>query len=166
MISNKAVALALAFATFGLGACDDEDTIEPQPGTIVEVARAAGSFNTLLAALDAAGLTATLDGSGPFTVFAPTDAAFDALPAGTVEALLQDPQTLASILTYHVVSGRVEAAQVVNLNSATTLNGAAVTISVDGGVVRVDDATVVQTDIQASNGVIHVIDAVILPPAS
>jgi transforming growth factor-beta-induced protein len=167
MIGNRVFVAALAVATLGVGACsDDEAVVDPQPGTIVDVARSAGSFTTLLAALDAAGLTATLEGDGPFTVFAPTDEAFDALPAGTVDALLQDPQALASILTYHVVSGRVEAAQVVTLSSAETLNGASVSISVDGSTVKVDDATVVQTDIAASNGVIHVIDAVILPPAS
>lgn len=166
MIRNSVLAAMLTVAALGVGACDDDETVEPQAGTIVDVARSAGSFTTLLAALDAAGLTATLEGEGPFTVFAPTDEAFNALPAGTVDALLQDPQALASILTYHVVSGRVEAAQVVTLQSAETLNGASVSISVDGSTVKVDDATVVQTDVQASNGVIHVIDAVILPPAS
>lgn len=166
MFKNRALALVLATASIGAAACGDDETTTPQPGTIVEVARAAGNFTTLLAAIEAAGLTATLEGDGPFTVFAPTDEAFAALPAGTVEALLQDPATLTSILTYHVVAGRVEAAQVVNLESATTLNGAAVSIAVDGSTVKVDDATVIQTDVQASNGVIHVIDAVILPPAS
>lgn len=166
MLMNKALAIMVAVAAVGLGACDEDDTTAPQPGTIVEVARAAGSFNTLLAALDAAGLTSTLEGNGPFTVFAPTDAAFAALPAGTVEGLLQDPQALAAILTYHVVSGKVEAAQVVTLTSAQTLNGASVAISVDGTAVKVNQANVVQTDVQASNGVIHIIDAVILPPAN
>jgi uncharacterized surface protein with fasciclin (FAS1) repeats len=99
-------------------------------------------------------------------VFAPTDAAFAALPAGTVEGLLQDPEALAAILTYHVVSGKVEAAQVVTLNSAQTLNGADVAISVNGTAVTVNQANVLQTDVQASNGVIHIIDAVIFPPAN
>lgn len=165
MMYNRGIGMVVAVTAMGLAACDD-DTTAPQPGTIVEVARAAGSFNTLLAALDAAGLTATLEGNGPFTVFAPTDAAFAALPAGTVDALLQDPQALAAILTYHVVAGKVEAAQVVTLNSAETLNGASVSISVNGTAVKVDEANVLQTDIQASNGVIHIIDAVIIPPAS
>ncbi|HKJ02504.1 MAG TPA: fasciclin domain-containing protein [Longimicrobiales bacterium] len=142
-----------------------DDVLFPEPILdLVQTARKAGSFNTLLAALDAADLTAVLKGEGPFTVFAPTDDAFAALPAGTLEALLADPATLASILTYHVVPGRVTAAQVVGLTSATTVNGASITISVDGSAVQIDDANVLATDVEASNGVIHVIDAVILPP--
>ena len=133
---------------------------------IVETANAAGSFNTLAAALDAAGLVETLQGEGPFTVFAPTDDAFAALPEGTVESLLQpeNRDALISILTYHVVAGRVAAEQVVELDEATTVNGADVRIRVDGDGVRVNDANVVTTDVFASNGVIHVIDAVLLPP--
>jgi len=166
MSRNGVLAMALAVTTLGLAGCSEEETTAAEPGTIVEVARAAGGFTTLVAALDAAGLTSALEGEGPFTVFAPTDAAFAALPAGTVEALLQDPETLASILTYHVVPGRVTASQVVTLSSATTLNGASVRISVTGSAVKVDEANVIQTDIAARNGVIHVIDAVILPPSS
>jgi uncharacterized surface protein with fasciclin (FAS1) repeats len=137
---------------------------DPAPSMdIVATAVAAGSFNTLAAALDAAGLVATLQGPGPFTVFAPTDAAFAKLPAGTVEALLKDKTKLTAILTYHVVAGKVEAKDVVKLTSAKTVNGASVTIAVVNGKVMIDGATVTSADIQASNGVIHVIDTVILP---
>jgi uncharacterized surface protein with fasciclin (FAS1) repeats len=130
---------------------------------IVEIAVANGNFTTLVAAVQAAGLVETLSGEGPFTVFAPTDEAFAKLPAGTVEALLKDKEKLASILTYHVVAGKVMAADVVNLESATTVNGQDVEIKVWDGKVMIDGATVVMTDIEASNGVIHVIDTVILP---
>lgn len=130
---------------------------------IVTVAVEAGTFNTLAAALRAAGLIETLQGPGPFTVFAPTDAAFAKLPAGTVEALLNDIPRLRQILTYHVVAGKVEAKDVVKLTSANTVQGSPVSISVVDGKVRINDATVVSADVQASNGVIHVIDTVILP---
>lgn len=131
---------------------------------IVTTAVEAGSFKTLAAALQAAGLVETLKGQGPFTVFAPTDAAFAKLPAGTVEALLKDKEKLTAILTYHVVPGKVEAKDVVKLTSAKTVNGKSVTVKVAGDKVMVDGATVTATDVQASNGVIHVIDTVILPP--
>jgi uncharacterized surface protein with fasciclin (FAS1) repeats len=134
--------------------------------TIVETAVAAGSFKTLAAALGAAGLVETLQGSGPFTVFAPTDEAFAKLPAGTVQTLLkpENKAKLASILTYHVVPGNVMAADVVKLSSATTVNGQRVDIGVKGGAVMLDGgSTVTKTDIACSNGVIHVIDTVILP---
>ena len=136
-------------------------------GTIAEVAAEAGTFNTLLAALDAAGLAETFASEGAFTVFAPTDDAFAALPEGTVEALLEDPEgALTDILLYHVVDGVVPAETVVTLESATTLGGQDVSIAVvDGGVVLNDAVNVVVTDIEASNGIIHVIDAVLLPPA-
>ncbi|MBL0163477.1 MAG: fasciclin domain-containing protein [Xanthomonadales bacterium] len=130
---------------------------------IVDTAVAAGSFKTLAAALDAAGLVATLKGEGPFTVFAPTDAAFAKLPEGSVEALLKDKAKLTAILTYHVVAGKVMAADVVKLDSAKTVNGQSVTIKVMGDTVHVDAATVTAADIQASNGVIHVIDTVLMP---
>jgi len=132
---------------------------------IVTTAVNAGSFKTLAAALDAAGLVEALKGEGPFTVFAPTDDAFAKLPAGTVEALFkpENKTKLAGILTYHVVSGSVPAEQVVKLSSATTLNGQRVDVNVADGGVSVDDAKVVQTDIKCSNGIIHVIDSVILP---
>lgn len=130
---------------------------------IVEIAVANGNFKTLVAAVQAAGLVETLSGPGPFTVFAPTDEAFAKLPAGTVEASLADPEKLTAILTYHVVSGRVMASDVVKLDSAVTLNGQEVTIKVPDGAVMIDDATVVMADIEASNGVTHVIDTVLLP---
>ena len=132
---------------------------------IVDTAVAAGNFKTLAAALQAAGLVDTLKGPGPFTVFAPTDEAFAKLPAGTVEDLLkpENRQKLTSILTYHVVSGKVMASQVVKLHEAKTVNGQDVKIMVDGGKVMADNANVVQTDIQCTNGVIHVIDTVLLP---
>jgi uncharacterized surface protein with fasciclin (FAS1) repeats len=138
---------------------------EPEPKDIVDTAIAAGSFNTLVAAVTAAGLVETLKGDGPFTVFAPTDEAFAALPEGTVENLLKPENlaTLQSVLTYHVVAGKVLAEDVVNLDSAKTVQGQELTIKVVDGKVMIDDAQVVTTDIMTSNGVIHVIDAVVLP---
>ena len=134
---------------------------------IVETATEAGSFKTLLTAVKAAGLVETLQGKGPFTVFAPTDAAFAALPAGTLDGLLKDPAALKKILLYHVVSGAVTADKVVGLTSATSVEGSPIAISVkDGSVYLNDSAKVVTPDVMASNGVIHVIDKVILPPAS
>jgi len=132
---------------------------------IVDTAVAAGSFTTLAKALTAAGLVDTLKGKGPFTVFAPTDEAFAKLPAGTLASLLkpENKAKLAAILTYHVVSGEVLAAQVVTLKSAKTVNGETVKISTMGNMVMVNSATVTKADIKASNGVIHVIDTVLLP---
>jgi uncharacterized surface protein with fasciclin (FAS1) repeats len=130
---------------------------------IVGVAVAAGDFNTLVAAVKAAGLVETLQGDGPFTVFAPTDEAFNKLPKGTVEALLADPDKLKQILLYHVVPGKVTAEKVVSLTSATTAQGSDVAIAVKGDGVMVNNANVVATDVMASNGVIHVIDTVIIP---
>jgi transforming growth factor-beta-induced protein len=134
---------------------------------IVDTAVAAGSFKTLAAALGAADLVATLKGKGPFTVFAPTDEAFAKLPKGTVEDLLkpENKAKLAAILTYHVIAGEVMAAKVVTMNgkSAATVNGASVKIGVKGAAVTVDGAKVVTTDIKASNGVIHIIDTVLIP---
>jgi transforming growth factor-beta-induced protein len=130
---------------------------------IVDIAVEDGRFTTLVAALQAADLVDTLKGEGPFTVFAPTDDAFDKLPAGTVEGLLDDIPTLTNILLYHVVPGKVMAADVVELSSANTASGEAVTISVIDGEVMINDAKVIITDIEASNGVIHVIDSVLIP---
>jgi len=132
---------------------------------IVSTAVAAGSFKTLAAALQAAGLVDILKGPGPFTVFAPTDAAFAKLPAGTVETLLkpENKGRLTAILTYHVVSGRVLASQVAGMSSATTVNGKSLAIRSEGGTVTVGGAEVVGADILCSNGVIHVIDTVLLP---
>ncbi|WP_208350829.1 fasciclin domain-containing protein [Pseudaestuariivita rosea] len=146
-------AAALATSAFAMGEKD-----------IVDTAADAGSFSTLLAAAEAAGLVETLKGEGPFTVFAPTDEAFAALPEGTVESLLQpeNQEQLAAILTYHVVPGRVMSTDLSNNMEATTVQGSDVTIMTEGGV-TVEQANVVTADIEASNGVIHVIDAVILP---
>ena len=130
---------------------------------IVDTAVSAGSFTTLVAAVQAAGLVDTLKGPGPFTVFAPTDEAFAKLPAGTVEGLLADVPKLTEVLTYHVVAGKVTAAEVVGLSEAKTVQGQSIAINATNGSVKVDNATVVQTDIEADNGVIHVIDSVILP---
>jgi len=132
---------------------------------IVDIAASAGSFKTLVAAVQAAGLVEALKGQGPLTVFAPTDEAFGKLPAGTVENLLkpENKDKLIAVLTYHVVPGRVTASEVVNLNSAKTINGRSLKISAQEGKVMVDGAQVTATDIMASNGVIHVIDAVVLP---
>lgn len=134
-------------------------------GTIVDVAASNPDFATLVAAVKAAGLVETLSGTGPFTVFAPTNEAFAKLPAGTVENLLkpENKAQLAAILTYHVVAGKVLAADAVKLTKATTVNGADAAIVVDGGTVTIDGAKIIATDVAASNGVIHVIDTVMLP---
>ena len=129
---------------------------------IVDTALAAGSFNTLATALTKAGLVETLKGEGPFTVFAPTDDAFAKIPADQLNAILADKEKLTAILTYHVVPGKVLAADVVKLSSAKTVQGSEVSISTKDGV-KVDNANVIKTDIKASNGVIHVIDTVIIP---
>jgi uncharacterized surface protein with fasciclin (FAS1) repeats len=141
-------------------------TAEMTTSNIISVALGAGNFNTLAAALTAADLVSTLQGEGPFTVFAPTDEAFAKLPAGTVEDLLkpENKANLIKVLTYHVVPGRVTAADVANLTSAKTVEGQDITIKVEGGKVMINGATVTAADIMASNGVIHVIDTVILPP--
>jgi uncharacterized surface protein with fasciclin (FAS1) repeats len=158
---NRLIAAA-AVLTLGIVAAQAG---KPAQKDIVDTAVAAGSFNTLAAALQAADLIATLKGKGPFTVFAPTDAAFAKLPAGTVEDLLkpENKAKLVEILTYHVVPGSVSSAQVVKMTSAKTVEGQSVKISTKNGGVMIDNATVVQADILASNGVIHVIDTVILP---
>jgi len=143
----------------------EEATAAPAAKDIVDTAVSAGSFKTLVAAVKAAGLVETLKGAGPFTVFAPTDEAFAKLPAGTLEDLLkpENKEKLVKILTYHVVSGKVMAADVVKLTEAKTVQGQSVTIKVADGKVTVDGAQVTKTDIATSNGVIHVIDTVILP---
>lgn len=136
---------------------------EAQDGDIVAVAQAAGSFETLLAAATAADLVATLQSEGPFTVFAPNDEAFAKIPEAELNALLENKEALQKVLLYHVVPGKVAASQVVNLKSAQTAAGQDVSIAVENGSVKVDQANVVATDIEASNGIIHVIDQVILP---
>jgi uncharacterized surface protein with fasciclin (FAS1) repeats len=130
---------------------------------IVDTAMTAGTFTTLVTAVTAAGLDTALKSPGPFTVFAPSDDAFSKLPSGTVESLLQDLITLRKILEYHVVSGKVLAADVVKLAKATTVEGSDVKIDASSGSVKINDATVVTPDIEADNGVIHVIDSVLLP---
>lgn len=161
-------ALALAVATPAVAQynaatmTDNAAKAEASEMNIVEVASAAGTFTTLLTAAKAAGLTETLATGGPFTVFAPTDEAFAALPAGTLDALLKDTEKLKAILLYHVVSGRVMAADVGGLKTATTLQGGVLKISTSKGVM-INDATVVKADVAASNGVIHVINKVLLP---
>ena len=159
-IAASAAALLLAVAVAAPVRADHH-----QGKDIVDTAVAAGSFSTLATALKAAGLVETLKGKGPFTVFAPTDDAFKKLPAGTLEKLLADKAQLTKVLTYHVVSGKVMAADVVKLSEAKTVEGSLVRIAVKDGKVKVNDANVVKTDVGASNGVIHVLDAVILPPA-
>lgn len=158
------IMVLMATALFGRGT-PEAAPMDPasQDQTIVDIAVADGRFSTLVTALEAAGLVETLSGDGPFTVFAPTDEAFDALPAGTVEGLLADPAALADVLTYHVVSGSVMASDVVELTSATTLQGQPVVVSAAAGV-AINQANVTQTDVVGSNGVIHVIDSVLLPP--
>ena len=164
---TKLVNASLIVAAFSLLASVSfaDSYMEKGKKDIVDVAVGAGQFTTLAAALEAADLVDTLKGEGPFTVFAPTDEAFSKLPAGTLDSLLlpENRDQLVSILTYHVVAGKVMAADVVKLDNATTVNGTDVDISIDGETVRIDDANVISADISASNGVIHVIDAVILP---
>jgi uncharacterized surface protein with fasciclin (FAS1) repeats len=173
LLSLAAVAILVAACSSSAASPSVAPSVAPSAaasvapaGDIVEVATAAGSFKTLLQAATVAGLVDTLKGPGPFTVFAPTDEAFAALPAGTLDGLLKDPAKLKDILLYHVVSGKVMADEVVKLTSATTVQGKAITITVKDGTVYLNDTVkVVTTDIQASNGVIHVIDAVLLPPS-
>jgi len=153
-----------AFATFliafGANVTADHHGMKKD---IVDTAVAAGDFGTLVTAVQAAGLVETLKGEGPFTVFAPTDEAFAAISEADLEALLADKEKLTEVLTYHVVAGKVMAADVVGLDSATTVQGSDIEIEVSDSGVKVDGANVVKTDIEASNGVIHVIDSVILP---
>lgn len=154
-VAAGAVALALPAATASAQA----------PRDIVDTAVAAGNFTTLARALQAAGLVDTLKGPGPFTVFAPTDAAFARVPPATLNALLANQQQLRAVLTYHVVAGQVTAAQASQLTSAPTVQGETLRISASGGTVRINDATVTTADVAASNGVIHIVDNVLLPPS-
>ncbi len=154
ILSVLALALALSFASLTATAADKD---------IVDTAVGAGSFNTLVTAVKAAGLVDTLKSAGPFTVFAPTDEAFAKVPKATLDALLADKEKLKQVLLYHVVSGKVMAAKAVTLTEAKTVQGSAAKISVMGGKAKIDNANIVKTDIECTNGVIHVIDAVILP---
>ena len=163
MKTLSAIALGVVAAATFIGTA--ASPVRAQQKDIVDTAVAAGSFNTLAAALQAAGLIETLKGKGPFTVFAPTDAAFAKLPAGTVESLLrpENREKLRRILTYHVVSGAVKSDSVVTMTSAKAVSGDTITIKTMAGKVMVDNAHVTTTDIITSNGVIHVIDSVIIP---
>ncbi|MBN2859130.1 MAG: fasciclin domain-containing protein [Sphaerochaetaceae bacterium] len=158
MVLMSVLALSVVI---GAGVRESDAMVEP---TIVDIASADGRFTTLVAALQASDLVESLQGEGPFTVFAPTDDAFAKLPAGTVEALLGDIPTLADILLYHVVSGEVMASDVVGLSSAEAANGKSIDIRVEDSSVMLNDSKVIITDIKARNGVIHVIDTVLLPP--
>ena len=166
LMSALALAIAACSGTAASPSPSPAPTEAAMTKDIVATATEAGSFATLLTAVETAGLVETLQGEGPFTVFAPTDEAFAALPEGTLDGLLADPEALKQILLYHVVPGAVTAEQVVGLTSADSVEGSPITIAVEDGSVRLNDsATVVTTDVLASNGVIHVIDQVILPPA-
>ena len=162
---NKTFAFATVAAVVLTVAASGTTAVRAETRDVVDTAIAAGSFKTLAKALDAAGLVTTLKGAGPFTVFAPTDEAFAKLPNGTLETLLkpENKEKLRRILTYHVVAGKVMASDVVKLQSARAVSGDTITVKVEDGVVHVDNATVTSADVLASNGVIHVIDSVILP---
>jgi uncharacterized surface protein with fasciclin (FAS1) repeats len=165
MVNNAAVQKADVRASNGVIHVIDTVLLPPEkPEDIVSIAVRDGRFTTLVKAVQAAGLVETLQGKGPYTVFAPTDEAFSKLPAGTVEALLKDIPALKSVLLYHVVPGRYMAESVAGMKSAKSAQGKSIRISASGGGVRVNDANVVIADVKASNGVIHVIDSVILPP--
>lgn len=176
----RALVFTSLLLSLALGGCGSSDSSSAAPAEasssgsetasadIVDTAVGAGSFTTLVAAVQAAGLEETLRGAGPFTVFAPTDAAFAALPAGTVDSLLlpENREQLRSILTYHVVSGRVMASEAATMTSAPTVQGASAPIAPVEGGLTIGGARIVTTDIACSNGVIHVIDAVMMPPAN
>ncbi len=159
---------ALAAVTALAGSLSGMATASPKdkPQTIVDIAVGAGSFKTLVTALKAADLVSTLNGTGPFTVFAPTDEAFAKIPKATLDALLADKAALKSVLTYHVVAGKVMAADVVKLKSAKTVAGPEISIDASNGVALNTGTMVTKADIAASNGVIHVIDTVLMPPAT
>jgi uncharacterized surface protein with fasciclin (FAS1) repeats len=165
VLARFVLALALLASSVSAAAPASLAHAQTMSADIVDTAVGAGDFTTLATALQAAGLIDTLRGPGPLTVFAPTDAAFARLPAGTLDSLLADPDQLRAVLTYHVVAGRVTAADAATLPSATTAEGEDVAIATSDGGVRINDATVTHADIMASNGVIHVIDTVLLPPS-
>nr|WP_135607013.1 fasciclin domain-containing protein [Solemya velesiana gill symbiont] len=154
--------LAVALLSLLVIGCQSTGHARAQKMDIVETAMAAGDFDTLVTAVKAAGLVETLKGDGPFTVFAPTDEAFAKIPSDQLNALIADKEALAKVLTYHVVAGKVMASDVVNLSSAKSVQGQSISIDTSNGV-KVDNANVIKTDILTSNGVIHVIDSVILP---
>lgn len=158
MIRSIVAITILVFSSFSFAGSHGEN----KPQTIVDIAVKAGSFDTLVTALKAADLVGTLQGKGPFTVFAPTDEAFAALPEGALQSLLDNPEKLTQVLTMHVVAGKTKSTEVVKLDSVTSLEGSKLDIDTSSGV-SVAGAKVVKADIDASNGVIHVIDRVILP---
>jgi uncharacterized surface protein with fasciclin (FAS1) repeats len=163
MVINIFSTVALA-AGMVLGTPSGDEGLSPDPSmNIVETAISAGSFKTLVTAVQAAGLVETLSGEGPFTVFAPTDEAFAQIPEDQLNALLADKEALTAVLTYHVVAGKVMSGDVVELSSAETVNGQSVDIKVMDGKVMIDGAEVISADVEATNGVIHVINKVILP---
>jgi transforming growth factor-beta-induced protein len=166
LISLAAVALVVSACSTAASPTPEPATPTPAPaGDIVTVATEAGVFTTLLKAATAAELVETLQSAGPFTVFAPTDEAFAALPEGTLDALLADPEALKKVLLYHVVEGKVTSDQIVGMTTATSVEGSPIAISVKDGTVYLNDsAKVVTADVMTSNGVIHIIDAVLLPP--
>ncbi len=155
--------LVIAVSFFALAACSDSDSSSSNSRDIVDIAASDSRFSTLVTALQAADLVDTLKSSGPFTVFAPTDAAFAALPAGTLDSLLADPAALRNILLYHVVSGEALSGSLSNNQLIRTVQGQRVRITINGSSIRVNNSNVTQADIRASNGVIHVIDAVLIP---
>jgi transforming growth factor-beta-induced protein len=169
---KRTLLISLAAVALVVSACSTAASPSPEPtptpapaGDIVVVATQANVFTTLLKAATAAELVETLQSEGPFTVFAPTDEAFAALPAGTLDALLADPEALKKVLLYHVVEGKVTSDQIVGMTTATSVEGSPIAISVKDGTVYLNDsAKVVTADVMASNGVIHIIDAVLLPP--
>ena len=164
-MSKMVIAAIAALLPFTLVACDEDEITAPSEENIVATAGAAGSFGTLLAAVEAAGLVETLEGPGPWTVFAPTDEAFAQLPDGTVDELLlpENRDLLVSILTYHVVAEELPASEVVSRTSIETVQGQSLAVLLEAGVPFVNDSRIVQTDIAASNGIIHAIDTVLLP---
>jgi uncharacterized surface protein with fasciclin (FAS1) repeats len=164
MVLNILTPVVLAASIFSVDAVPGHNETDDPTMNIVEVAASSAQFRTLVQAIEAAGLVETLAGEGPFTVFAPTDEAFAAVPAEALAALLADTDALTAVLTYHVVPGELPASQVLSTSALTTVNGAEASISIgEDGLPRIDDAVITATDIEAKNGIIHVIDRVIFP---
>ena len=163
-ISLSLIALVILFTNSMFAQGDTKMVTNTVKNDIVQTAISAGNFTTLVTALTEAGLVSALEGKGPFTVFAPTDEAFKKLPKGALDNLLKDKEALKNVLLYHVVSGNVSSKDVVKLDKATTLNGSDIKIKTVDGKVMINDSQVTTADVQASNGIIHVIDTVLLPP--
>ena len=166
MLKKNVFVLTGALMLSGMVAAQGTTAAVTPTQTIAEVVSTDPNFTTLLSAVKAAGLVDTLNGTGPFTVFAPTNAAFAKIPAADLNALINDPEKLKAVLLYHVVGGKAVAADVIELTTAKTVNGAAVSVKVGNGTVMINDATITKADVQATNGVIHVIDTVLMPPAN